>query len=540
MKAGIKRSSLWACTVTMMILGALSGTRAGATTGVTLSPSALSFGSVSIGTLSSPQGFTVMNIGGQDVTLQGLTSSSSQFIVTGPSLPITLAPGQDASFQIVFAPTSAGTFSGSISVSLNRWSQKAGSIAVSGTGLAIDQVQPPQASTYLLSTSATSLNLGTVLVGASGSQSVALTNTGNSSVNISQVDVTGAGFTATGIALPLTLGAGQSTSITIGFSPAAAGTVTGGVSVVSTATNSPATMLPTGTGVQPQISVVPSPVAFGNATVGVSNTQTMTIQNTGTANLSVTQATVSGQGFALSGLAVPLSVAPGGSASLTISFTPTSATNFSGTLSLSSNAPVSPSTVALTGSGLAQTLQLSVNPTSLSFGSATVGTSTSSQSVTISNTGNSDVSVTQIVVSGTAYSVTGAMLPITLSTGHNTSFTAVFAPLTAGNLAGSISVVSTATNSPAMVTLSGSGVQSTSHSANLAWSDSSTALAGFNIYRGTTTGGPYTKVNSALIPTSTYTDTSVQSGTTYYYVTTAVDSTGLESTYSNEGVALIP
>lgn len=195
--------------------------------------------------------------------------------------------------------------------------------------------------------------------------------------------------------------------------------------------------------------------------------------------------------------------------------------------------------MALTGSGLAQTLQLSVGPTSLSFGSATVGTS-SSQAVTISNTGNSDVSVTQIGVSGTAYSVTGAMLPITLSAGHNTSFTVVFAPLTAGNLAGSISVASTATNSPAMVTLSGSGVQSTSHSANLAWSDSSTALAGFNIYRGTTTGGPYTKVNSALIPTSTYTDTSVQSETTYYYVTTAVDSTGLESTYSNEGVALIP
>src|ERR1700739_4970728 len=539
MKVGIKRSSLWACTVTMVILEALSGMRAGATTGVSLSPSVLSFGSVSVGTLSSPQGITVMNTGGQTVTLQSLASNNSQFIVTGPSLPITLGPGEGTSFQIVFAPTSAGTFSGSISVSLNRWSQKAGSIAVSGTGLGRAQAQPPQASTYLLSSSATSLNLGSVLLGTSSSQSVWLTNTGNSSVNISQVGVTGTGFTAGGLAVPLTLAAGQSAALTVSFSPAAAGSVTGSVSVVSTATNSPATMPLTGMGVQPQSSVIPSPVAFGNATVGVSNTQTMTIQNTGTANLSVTQATVNGQGFALSGLALPLSIAPGGAASVTLSFSPTSATNYAGTLSLSSNAPVSPSTVALTGSGLAQTLQLSVSPTSLSFGSATVGSS-SSQTVTISNTGNSDVNVTQIAISGTAYSMTGGVLPITLSAGHTTSFTVVFAPLTTGNLAGSISVASTATNSPAMVTLSGSGVQSTSHSANLSWSDSASGLGGYNIYRGTQTGGPYTKVNSALIPTSAYTDTSVQSGTTYYYVTTATDSTGVESAYSNEAVALVP
>jgi hypothetical protein len=146
-------------------------------------------------------------------------------------------------------------------------------------------------------------------------------------------------------------------------------------------------------------------------------------------------------------------------------------------------------------------MQLSVSPTSLSFGSATVGTSTS-QVITISSTGNSGVSVSQIVVSGTAYSVTDVTMPISLSAGQSISFTVVFAPLSAGSLPGSISIVSTATNFPLTIALSGSGVQAASHSVGLTWSDSSTGVAGYNIYRGTTSGGPYAKVNSVLVPIS--------------------------------------
>ena len=81
---------------------------------------------------------------------------------------------------------------------------------------------------------------------------------------------------------------------------------------------------------------------------------------------------------------------------------------------------------------------------------------------------------------------------------------------------------------------------SVSHSATLNWTAStSSGVTGYNIYRGTTSGGPYTKVNA--IPTSgpTYTDTTVQAGQTYYYVATAVDSSN-ESSYSNEAIAVIP
>ena len=79
------------------------------------------------------------------------------------------------------------------------------------------------------------------------------------------------------------------------------------------------------------------------------------------------------------------------------------------------------------------------------------------------------------------------------------------------------------------------------HSVFLSWDASSSQdVIGYNAYRGTSSGGPYTKLNSSLIATTSYVDQAVQSGYTYYYVTTAIDSQGLESAYSNQAVATVP
>jgi fibronectin type 3 domain-containing protein len=66
------------------------------------------------------------------------------------------------------------------------------------------------------------------------------------------------------------------------------------------------------------------------------------------------------------------------------------------------------------------------------------------------------------------------------------------------------------------------------------------AVVGYNLYRGATSGGPYAKVNPVLNASTSYTDNSVQAGTTYYYVSTAVNGSGTESTYSNQLQAGIP
>jgi fibronectin type 3 domain-containing protein len=159
--------------------------------------------------------------------------------------------------------------------------------------------------------------------------------------------------------------------------------------------------------------------------------------------------------------------------------------------------------------------------------------------VTITNTGNANVTISQVSVSA-GYSVTGGSTPVTLSPAQNLILTAQFSPTSTGPIGGNISIVSNATGSPASVPLSGTGVAPVQHSVALTWNASTSTVSGYNVYRSTVSGAGYTKLNSSLISGLAYTDLSVQNGTTYFYVTTAVDSGGIESVYSNEVSAPIP
>ena len=504
--------------------------------GIGVAPTALSFGSVTVNTTSTGATVVITNTARQNITIQQISSNLPEFIVISPALPVSLGSNASASFQVVFKPDAALTFNGRIVINTNRKNVGSATLSVSGTG-APSSSSPAQS--YLLSPSLSGLTFGNTLVGSSASQAFAIRNTGTGSVNISQVAAAGTGFSVTGFPGAVTLSAGQSLPLTAKFSPLATGAVSGNISVVSTATNSPAVVSLSGTGVQPQITVIPTSISFGNVTVGVTNTQTLTIRNPGTATLSVTQASLAGTGFSTSGLALPLSVAPGGSASFNVGFVPASASTFSGSITLISNAPNSPLVVPLGGTGISSILQLSVSPASLAFGSLATGTS-ASQSVTISNTGNSSVSISQISASGAGFTTSSIAMPLSLAAGQSTSFSVTFAPASTGNLAGSVTVVSNAANSPLVVALSGAGALAVSYTVSLNWTPSSSTYSGFNVYRGTISGGPYTRVDSSMIPTTSYTDPGVASGQTYFYVATELDSTGTESGYSSEVSATIP
>jgi hypothetical protein len=504
----------------------LSGT--GIQPQISVTPASASFGNVMVGA-SGSQSFTIKNTGTATLSVTQATLAGTGFSLTGLTLPLSVAPGASSTFSLGFTPASASSFSGSLTLVSNAPSSPL-VIALAGTGAT---------QTLQLSVTPSSLSFGNIATGTSTTKTVTLTNTGNTSVSISQIAETGTGFTAAGLSLPLTLAAGASTSFTVTFDPATAGSLSGSVTVTSTASNSPSTITLSGTGVQPQISVVPSSVSFSNVTVGTTNTQSVTIQNSGTANLSVTQATLAGTGFTLTGLAVPLSVAPGTSFAFSVGFTPASASNFTGSLTLVSNAPSSPLVVALAGSGVSPTLQITPSPTSLSFGSLTTGTS-ATQTVTLANTGNAGVTISQLTEAGAGFTVSGLTPPLALAAGQSTSFTVTFDPATTGSLSGSVTVTSNATNSPQVISLSGTGTAATSYSVGLTWTPSSTSYSGFNIYRGTQSGGPYSKVNSSLISTASYSDSTVVAGDTYYYVATEVDTTGVESAYSSQVSAVIP
>jgi fibronectin type 3 domain-containing protein len=78
-------------------------------------------------------------------------------------------------------------------------------------------------------------------------------------------------------------------------------------------------------------------------------------------------------------------------------------------------------------------------------------------------------------------------------------------------------------------------------SVTLSWvASTSPDIAGYNVYRGTVSGGPYAQLNSSLVPGTTYLDASVLPGSTYFYVTTAVNTSNTQSVYSNEAEAIVP
>ena len=90
------------------------------------------------------------------------------------------------------------------------------------------------------------------------------------------------------------------------------------------------------------------------------------------------------------------------------------------------------------------------------------------------------------------------------------------------------------------ISLSGTAVQPVSHSVTLNLTPNSSNVAGYNVYRSSVSNGPYTKLNSPLVTSTTYTDSTVLANQTYFYVGTSVDSAGNETAYSNQVSATIP
>jgi hypothetical protein len=193
---------------------------------------------------------------------------------------------------------------------------------------------------------------------------------------------------------------------------------------------------------------------------------------------------------------------------------------------------------AVTTTSTAATLLLNSSVSSLNFGNVNVSSSTT-QNITMTNAGNSSVTIAQVMVAGAGFNSTGAS-GITLALGQTTTLTSTFAPSANGAATGKITVSSNATNSPSSISLSGMGVTVTTHSVALAWDPAVTGVTGFKTYVSMVHGGPYVEVGAVLASTPVYNDSSVQSGHTYFYVVTAVNSTNQESGYSNEVAAIVP
>ena len=499
---------------------------------LSINPTSINFNHVTVGS-SSQQPVALTNTGNVNLTITQVAPSGAAFSVSGIATPLTLTPGQNSSFSVKLAPSGTGTVTGSVTITSNANGSPA-TISLLGAGVSASNPQ--------LGINPTNFNFNNVTVGSSSQHTVSLTNTGNANVTISQALASGAAFSISGIATPLTLTPGQNSSFSVKFAPSGTGTVTGSVTITSNASGSPATISLSGTGVAaatPHLAVTPNTVNFSTVVMGMTSSQTMKLTNTGSASLTVNTASVSGTGFGMNSLSTPLTLSANQSATFTVQFAPQNTGAVSGSLLLTSNDPNSPTTVQLSGTGIAATFILTPNPPSVNFGNVNVG-SNSSQNVTLTNSGNSNVNISQVNVTGNSFSATGIAPPVTLMPGQVATLSTKFSPSGSGNANGNVQVVSNA-SSPTNVSLSGTGVQPVSHSATLTWTASTTqTVVGYNIYRGGQSGGPYTKLNASPVAATTFVDATVQAGQTYFWVVTAVDSSGTESAFSNEVTATVP
>jgi hypothetical protein len=491
-------------------------------------PSSANFGNVTVGNNQTAP-MTVTNTGGETVTLSSATVSGAGFTVTGLAAPVTLSTGQAAAFNVVFTPSAAGATSGALTINSNA-SNATLSIPLSGTGVALAQ----------LGSNPASISFGNVQTGTSQSLNATLTNSGGTSLTILTATASGAGFSVSGLAPSLTLGAGQSTSFTILFSPTARGAASGSVNITSNGANPILSIPLSGTGATPgALTASPTNLAFSGTQVGNSTNLSETLTNTGGSTVAISQVNLTGASFSTSGLSnFPINLTSGQSVTFNVTFTPTSAGTASGSLSVASNAANSPG-IALSGTGTASGT-LAVSPTSLSFGNVTVGSNAAlTGSLTASG---ASVTISSASSNNGEFVLSGISLPATLTAGQSANFTVTFTPGASGAASASLSLTSNASNSAAVqsaLQMTGTGTTPIQHTVDLNWI-ASTSAVGYNIYRGTTPAGPYTMINTSLNSTTAYADNTVASGQTYYYVTTAVNASSVESGYSNQAQAVVP
>ncbi len=450
------------------------------TTGIAptaVSPTSVGFGNVVVGQPSLAKSVTLYNYQTTALSIASITPSAGVVVNGGAPTACgsSLAAGANCTISLTWTPASVGALAGG---SLTITSNAANSPVVAtltGTGIAPASVSP------------TAVNFGNVVVGATSAlKTVTLTNNQASSLTVSSLSVTAGSPYAidpSSTCLTPTVAAnGGTCTVNLTVTPASAGAQPAGTLTIATnASNSPNTVALSATGVA-SVVFSPTSLAFGNGVVGATSAaKTITVTNNNTSALAFSgnvfnglfvldtaATTCANSGGVLSG-----TLAAGGNCKIGIDFKPTTTGPTSGgQITVLDSAPSSPQVAALSGTGV---VAAAVSPTALIFGNVIVGTTSATKNVTLTNYQGASMALTSITTS-LPYAIvaplsgTACVAPGSLAAGANCTFGVTFAPTSIGAAAAnSVSVADAASNSPQIVTLTGSGVGSVTLPATLAF-----------------------------------------------------------------------
>lgn len=435
-----------------------------------VSPTSLTFASTTTGTSSATQTVTLSNTGSAALAVNGISFSSTDFIRSGGSCVAggSVAAGGSCSIGVAFSPTTAGSKTGTLSITHNATGSPS-SIGLSGTATAPAVAAP--------AVTPAALNFGAVNIGVqSANQSVTVSNSGTAAMQLSSIVSTNMVFGVSGG----TCGAGTTVSagggsctVSLWFTPASTGAASGTLNIVHSASASPLTVALSGSGTTPAAplaQLAPTSLSYSQ-TVGTRSTaQTLTLSNTGIAPLTISTINLSGAAavdYSLqpaSTCSAGGTVAAGNSCSLAVTFTPGSTGSRNASLAIThSDAARSPSTASLAGNGTsAPQGQVSVNQLTLSYPAQAISTRSSSQTVRVTNSGSAALLLSSIGLSGAQagdYAIDNSSSCNTsaaMAVGASCTVDVSFLPTaSSGTRTASLTIASSSSSSSATVTLSG-------------------------------------------------------------------------------------
>lgn len=252
--------------------------------------------------------------------------------------------------------------------------------------------------------------------------------------------------------------AGESCTINVSFTPMATGTRTANLNVSDNASNSPQMVSLTGTGSNgASINLSPTSINFGNQADGTtSGVSSITVTNNGSATVTFSSIQITGTNaanFGESDNCVP-TLTQGGTCTINVTFSPSTAGSYSAAVTLTDNATGSPQSVGLSGTGI---LPVVLSSSSINFGSVLVGGNKTATAVTLTNQMNVALTGITIAISGSAEYSQVNTCGSTIAAGATCTITATFTPTAQGVANGTVNITDSANNSPQTITLVGSG-----------------------------------------------------------------------------------
>ncbi len=462
------------------------------------------------------------------VTLTAAAGSGGVTVGLGSSASAVVVPGS------VTVPAGAASATFTATVTAVTTAEAAVLTATAGTVTESYTIQLG-AAVPGLTMSPGSLGFGSVTVNTDATpQTVTLTSSGTAALTISAASVSGAGFTVAAGSLPVTLQPGQKTSLTVGFDPTASGAATGAVTLTTNTSAGTATIGLTGMGTA-------APGVLDGLTC---TTNSMTGSGTDSCTVTLTAAAGSGGvtvglGSSASAVAVPGSVTvPAGAASATFTATVTAVTTAEAAVLTATAGTVTESYTIQLGAAVPG---ITLQSTNVPFGDVTVNTS-ATQTVLVTSSGTAALTISAAMASGAGFTVMGPGFPVTLQPGQTVTLSIQFDPTATGAVSGAVTLTTNTSAGVATIGLTGTG-EAASYEVNLSWNpptDSTDPVAGYDIYRAVSGSSSYQLLNSSVDDQTTYTDTTVQSGTSYIYYVVSVDASGNQSAPSNLFTATIP